>query len=99
MAQCDVAIIGAGPYGLSVAAHLRATGVDFRVFGPAIQTWLNHMPKGMRMKSEGFASSLYDPKSQLTLGKFCQAKGIPYQDVGLPVPLETFCSYGLEFQQ
>ncbi|MBZ5634687.1 MAG: NAD(P)-binding domain-containing protein [Acidobacteriia bacterium] len=95
----DVAIIGAGPYGLSVAAHLKARGVDFRIFGHAMSTWLNHMPKGMRLKSEGFASCLYDPKSELTLEKYCQAKGLPYQDVGLPVPLETFSSYGLEFQQ
>lgn len=95
----DVAIIGAGPYGLSVAAHLKARGVDFRIFGPAMDTWQNHMPKGMKLKSEGFASSLYDPESQLTLGKYCQAKGLPYEDLGLPVPLATFCSYGLEFQQ
>jgi len=95
----DVAIIGSGPYGLSAAAHLKSRGVDFRIFGHPMSTWLNHMPKGMRLKSEGFASCLYDPKSQLTLEKYCQAKGLPYQDVGLPVPLETFCSYGLEFQQ
>jgi len=95
----DVAIIGAGPYGLSVAAHLQARGVDFRIFGPPMHTWMNHMPKGMRLKSEGFASSLYDPQSKLTLGKFCEERGIPYQDLGLPVALETFCSYGLEFQR
>jgi len=95
----DVAIIGAGPYGLSIAAHLKARGVDFRIFGPAMDTWQNHMPKGMRLKSEGFASSIYDPESLLTLGKYCQAKGLAYQDQGLPVPLDTFCSYGLEFQQ
>src|SRR5580658_2152964 len=91
----DVAIIGAGPYGLSIAAHLKARGVDFRIFGPAMDTWQNHMPKGMRLKSEGFASSIYDPESLLTLGKYCQAKGLAYQDQGLPVPLDTFCSYGL----
>lgn len=95
----DVAIIGSGPYGLSAAAHLRARGVDFRIFGHPMSTWQNHMPKGMRLKSEGFASCLYDPKSQLTLEKYCQAKGLPYQDVGLPVPLDTFCAYGLEFQR
>ena len=29
----NVAIIGAGPYGLSIAAHLRELGVDYRIFG------------------------------------------------------------------
>jgi thioredoxin reductase len=95
----DVAIIGAGPYGLSVAAHLKARGVDFSIFGHPMDTWLNHMPKGMKLKSEGFASSLYDPESSLTLKDYCEAKSLPYRDLGLPVPLETFSSYGMEFQR
>jgi thioredoxin reductase len=99
MAKCDVAIIGAGPYGLSIAAHLKALGADFRIFGHPMHTWLAHMPKGMRLKSEGFASCLYDPDSTFTLEAYCKEKGIPYADIGLPVPLEVFASYGLEFQR
>jgi len=97
--KCDVGIIGAGPYGLSIAAHLKARGVDFRIFGNPMHTWLTHMPKGMRLKSEGFASSLYDPDSAFTLQSYCKEKGIPYAKIGLPVPLEVFASYGLEFQR
>jgi cation diffusion facilitator CzcD-associated flavoprotein CzcO len=99
MAKCDVAIIGAGPYGLSIAAHLKARGVGFRIFGLPMHTWLAHMPKGMRLKSEGFASCLYDPGSTFTLQAYCKEKGIPYSDIGLPVPLDVFASYGLEFQR
>src|SRR3979411_2451387 len=97
--RADVAIIGAGPYGLSIAAHLKARGVDFRIFGSPMHTWLSQMPQGMRLKSEGFASSLYDPDSAFTLARYCQQKRIPYADHGLPVPLETFSSYGLAFQK
>jgi thioredoxin reductase len=57
------------------------------------------MPKGMHLKSEGMASSLYDPASSFTLKHYCQEKGLPYADHGLPVPLETFVAYGLEFQK
>jgi len=64
-----------------------------------MRTWLTNMPKGMRLKSEGFASSLYDPASTFTLGHYCKERGIPYADLGLPVPLETFSSYGVEFQR
>jgi thioredoxin reductase len=99
MAKCDVAIIGAGPYGLSIAAHLRALGVNFLIFGTPMSFWLEHMPKGMHLKSEGFASSLYDPESAFTLSVFCKEKGLPYADLGLPVPLEVFSAYGLEFQK
>jgi hypothetical protein len=95
----NVAIIGAGPYGLSIGAHLRARGVPFRIFGSPMHSWLTQMPKGMLLKSEGFASNLYDPFGGFTLGRFCQERGLPYEDVGLPVPLSTMTSYGLAFQQ
>jgi cation diffusion facilitator CzcD-associated flavoprotein CzcO len=95
----EVAIIGAGPYGLSVAAHLSALDIPFRIFGDAMTAWSGQMPKGMRLKSEGFASNISDPKSEFTLGLFCKQQGLPYEDVGLPVPLETFVAYGLAFQK
>lgn len=95
----DVAIIGAGPYGLSTAAHLRAANVDCRVVGHPMQTWLTQMPKGMCLKSEGFASNLYDPDGRFTLGRYCRDNGIDYADIGLPVRLDTFCEYGLAFQK
>jgi hypothetical protein len=94
-----IAIIGAGPYGLSLAAHLKAHRLDFRIFGDPMAMWRNRMPKGMRLKSEGFASSLYDPGGTLTLARYCADNSLPYADVGLPVPLETFTQYGLEFQR
>lgn len=95
----QVAIIGAGPYGLSIAAHLRNLGVPFRVFGTAMHSWRQRMPAGMCLKSEGFASNLYDPDNSLTLRTYSHERGLPYQDVGYPVPLETFIDYGLEFQR
>lgn len=95
----DVVVIGAGPYGLSLAAHLSSQNVRFRIFGKPMQTWAMQMPKGMRLKSEGFASSLSDPGRRFTLAHYCKERGIPYADFGLPVPLETFVSYGLEFQR
>jgi thioredoxin reductase len=61
--------------------------------------WSAHMPRGMRLKSEGFASSLYDPGGEFTLEHYCQEQGLPYAHVGLPVPLETFIAYGREFQR
>jgi thioredoxin reductase len=99
MNELDVAIIGAGPYGLSTAAYLRQSGVGFQVFGNPMQTWLTQMPRGMRLKSEGFASTLYDPQSSFTLQKYCEERGLEYADLGYPIPLDTFSSYGMEFQR
>jgi thioredoxin reductase len=94
-----VAIVGAGPYGLSLAAYLNARGVPFRIFGRPMDVWRSHMPQGMFLKSEGFASNLYEPERQFTLRRYCERRDVPYQDEGLPVPLETFIDYGLAFQK
>ena len=97
--RTDVAIVGAGPYGLSIAAHLASRGVAFRIFGKPMESWLTQMPRDMQLKSEGFASSLFDRAGKLTLQSYCREKGLPYADLGLPVPLERFAAYGLAFQQ
>jgi cation diffusion facilitator CzcD-associated flavoprotein CzcO len=95
----NVAIIGAGPYGLSVAAHFRHSGIPFRIFGRAMDSWLAHMPKGMMLKSDGFASDIYDPEGEFTLERFCAERRIEYAPAGTPVRLETFASYGLAFKE
>jgi cation diffusion facilitator CzcD-associated flavoprotein CzcO len=95
----DIAIIGAGPYGLSLAAHLRDRGASMRIFGSPMRSWSHHMPQGMHLKSEGFASDLYDPDGKFTLKAYCAERAIPYADIGLPVAIETFIAYGLEFQR
>jgi len=95
----DVAIVGAGPYGLSLGAHLRAAGVPFRQFGLPMRWWRTAMPRGMFLKSQGFASNLSDPGGTHTLRAFCESTGRDYADYGLPVPLETFVGYGDWFQR
>ena len=90
---CDVAIIGAGPYGLSLAAHLGACGVDYRIFGKPLGTWREHMPKDMMLKSDGFASNLSAPTPDATLKAYCAARNISYSDEALPVSLDTFLAY------
>jgi thioredoxin reductase len=95
----ETAIIGAGPYGLSIAAHLRGLGIPFRIFGRLMDSWQSHMPKGMHLKSDGFASSIYDPDSDFTLGHFCAERKIEYSDTGVPVRLDTFTAYGQAFKE
>src|SRR6202046_2202219 len=95
----NTAIIGAGPYGLSIAAHLRSRGIPFRIFGRPMDSWRTHMPKGMLLKSDGFASNISDPNDEFTLRKFCSQQGIEYSDTGIPVRLDTFTRYGLAFRE
>jgi thioredoxin reductase len=97
--RVEVAIVGAGPYGLSIAAHLKAAGVGFRIFGTPMATWREHMPDGMLLKSDGFASNLADPGSAFTLERYCAEAGIPYDATRIPVSLDTFRAYALAFQR
>jgi hypothetical protein len=94
-----IVIVGAGPYGLSVAAHLRRHGLPFRIFGSPMQTWRSNMPAGMFLKSEGRASNLSDPTGSYTLRAHCERYGLSYAEHGVPVPLEILSDYGLKFQQ
>ncbi len=95
----DVAIVGAGPYGLSIAAHLHDRDVDLRIFGKPMESWRSRMPAGMSLKSEGFASNLYDPQGHFSLRAFCAQNGLKYGERGVPVPVTTLVSYGLNFQK
>lgn len=94
-----IAIVGAGPYGLSIAAHLSAAGLDFRVFGEPMHRWRCQMPQGMYLKSEGCASSLSDPSRVHTLARYCDQNRLPYGDWGKPVALTTLVDYALDFQR
>jgi thioredoxin reductase len=95
---CEVAVIGAGPYGLSLAAHLDARGVDFRIFGKPMDTWNAHMPKNMTLKSEGFASSLSSPLPGSRIVDYCAGAGIAYSDRTIPISLDNFLAYAASFR-
>ena len=95
----EVTIVGAGPYGLSLAAHLEDKHIAFRIFGDSMAFWQRSMPAGMQLKSDGHASSLFDPQDTFSLATYCAEVGAPYEDLGLPVPIETFIAYGHAFQR
>ncbi|MFE0132277.1 FAD-dependent oxidoreductase [Streptomyces sp. NPDC059037] len=95
-----VAIIGAGPFGLSTAAHLRARGIPVRIFGEPMVSWRAHMPAGMLLKSTPAASNIDAPQRGHNLVDYCDAAGIPRlvtdEDI---IPVETFVAYGEWFKQ
>jgi cation diffusion facilitator CzcD-associated flavoprotein CzcO len=91
-----VVIIGAGPYGLSAAAHLIRAGVGVRVFGEPMESWAHHMPKGMLLRSRWEASNIADPDHALGLGSYESVAGLKRAE---PVPLARFVDYGRWFQE
>jgi FAD-dependent urate hydroxylase len=91
----SVAIIGAGPYGLSIAAHLAQRHIPTVVFGRTMEFW-RKMPDGMHLKSVWSASSLSDPDGKYNLNRYVAVNGVPASD---PIPLPYFCDYGEWFQR
>jgi hypothetical protein len=97
MTNCDVAIIGAGPYGLSAAAHLRTVrGLDVHAFGEPMSFWERNMPIGMLLRSGWAATHIADPDQSLTLEAFRAASRKHFSS---PVPLDRFVDYGLWYQR
>ncbi|GKQ49669.1 hypothetical protein BRSPCE3_05230 [Bradyrhizobium sp. Ce-3] len=94
----DVAVIGAGPYGLSLAAHLRARGVEHRIFGEPMGPWKHNMPRGMLLKSYPWATCLSDPEAEFTVKSFCTERALPYHDWLTPLTLERFIEYAEAFR-
>jgi len=91
--RCDVAVIGAGPYGLAAAAHLQAAGLATRAFGHTMAFWRRNMPKGMKLRH---ATGISHPDDSFSLEAFADLKPAAAMR---PLPIETFIAYGEWFQR
>ncbi len=92
----DVVVVGAGPYGLSAAAHLRKRGLKVAIFGKPLQLWSEYMPKGMLLRSYWWATNLSDPEKHFDLEEYFRET---HQQPIDPLPSEEFIRYGLWFQK
>jgi cation diffusion facilitator CzcD-associated flavoprotein CzcO len=89
----EAVVIGAGPFGLSISAHLRAFGVEHVTLGRIIDTYRSHVPDGMLMKSEPYASTIASPGGKHTLAAFSAARGLDYVNRVGPVTRQRFVEY------
>jgi cation diffusion facilitator CzcD-associated flavoprotein CzcO len=97
VADRDVVVVGAGPYGLGAAALLRRAGVDVTVFGDLMSFWRGHMPAGMLLRSSAIdGCEIGEGTGALTLTGFSRATGTTVPN---PIPVETFVEYGRWYQE
>lgn len=94
----DLVVVGAGPYGLSIAAHAATAKLDVRVLGRPMASWRDHMPGGMFLKSEPWASNLSDAAGERTLAAYAATRGLVAEH-GHPLPIGTFTDYGMWFAE
>lgn len=93
----DVVVMGAGPYGLSTAAHLLGQGLKVAIFGKPMELWRSYMPKGMLLRSFWWATNLSDPQGQYGLERYLKEE--LNMDTFDPVPGDIIADYGVWFQK
>jgi len=96
MDACDVAVVGAGPYGLSAAAYLdEIQGLEMRLFGQPMSFWERCMPPAMLLRSHWRATDIAAPRNRLSLDAFVSHNG--NRGLAEPIPVKSFIRYGRWF--
>jgi FAD-dependent urate hydroxylase len=93
--HADVVIVGAGPYGLSLASELGGRKVSYRIMGQPMKFW-REMPLGVNLKSPAFGTNIYVPESGYTFPEWCRSQGLEDFE---PCTMHSFAEYGLWMQK
>lgn len=94
--KTNLVIIGAGPFGLALAAYATHLGIEHLIVGQPMEFWKRNMPQGMYLRS---ASDWHlDPLGVHTIEQFSQMQHLTVADVE-PISLEFYLSYAEWFQK
>ena len=98
MKRVPVAIIGAGPYGLSIACHLAARKVKHRIFGQPMLFWSRIAAAGRDryLKSYCFGTNISTPEPGFSFVDYNEARGLETFE---PCSIQAFADYGIWFQE
>lgn len=91
----DFLIIGAGPFGLSMAARARHLGIDHLIVGEPMHFWHAHMPDGMYLRSE--CDWHLDPQAVDTIEAFLRTRQLTTADA-TPLSRDLYLQYARWFQ-
>ena len=89
-------IVGAGPFGLALAAYARKHGIEHVVVGEPMSFWKRNMPRGMFLRSA--CDWHYDPFHEDTIERWVETKGLRPRDVE-PLALDFYLGYPEWFQE
>jgi FAD-dependent urate hydroxylase len=94
VSNTEALVIGAGPFGLSISAHLSALGTEHLIVGRPMDSWRTRMPAGMILKSEPYASTIASPDGKYDVAAYCTAHGLDYVNRVTPLTRQRFVDYG-----
>lgn len=90
----DLIIVGAGPYGLALAAHAKEKNIRCKVIGYPMDFWKNKMPAQMFIRTKLAFTSLSDPDNYYTLQRYEQEEGLTF---AYPLSRKIFTDYAQWF--
>ena len=94
--ETDLLIIGAGPFGLALAAQAKHDQIDHLIVGKAMDFWRRNMPRGMFLRSA--CDWHLDPLNIDTIESYLQTQNKTAKDVE-PLSLDFYLTYADWFQK
>lgn len=94
--ETDLLIVGAGPFGLAIAAQASHDRIEHLIAGKPMEFWRQNMPKGMFLRSA--CDWHLDPLDVHTIEAYLHSEGKTPTDVE-PLSLEFYLSYVDWFQK
>ncbi|RXT07215.1 NAD(P)-binding domain-containing protein [Ammoniphilus sp. CFH 90114] len=92
----DLVIVGAGPYGISLAAHAQASGLTYKLLGKPMGFWRHKMPPEMFIRTQVDYIGLSDPHEQYTFAQYQKEKNI---ELTYPVSRTAWVDYAFWFAE
>jgi thioredoxin reductase len=92
----DIIIIGAGPYGISIAAHAAARHLSYKLLGYPMDFWKNQMPQNMFIRTPPDLVSFSDPKGEFTIQRYSLESNTKLES---PMPRTVFVQYASWFAE
>jgi cation diffusion facilitator CzcD-associated flavoprotein CzcO len=92
----DVIIIGAGPYGISIAAHAAEKKLSYKLIGYPMDFWKSQMPQKMFIRTPHELVRLSDPNDYFTIQRYAKETGA---NLETPLPRPIFVDYAFWFAE
>ncbi|WP_164779583.1 NAD(P)-binding domain-containing protein [Paenibacillus kobensis] len=92
----DLVIVGAGPYGISLAANASAQQLSYRMFGQPMSFWKEDMPQNMYIRTPCQFVSFSDYESRYTMERFAEETDAV---LDYPLPRSSFIQYASWFMK
>ena len=92
----DLLIVGAGPFGLAIAAYAQQYGIRHQLVGTAMGFWRDNMPEGMLLRSTCDWS--LDPLDDYSIDAYLNSLGKQCREVA-PLSRNFYLDYARWFQQ